>query len=69
MPHGHERVGGRYEEGTYFISALIMAGEIMREITELADPASHERRVEPSAAGKMVMGTVAATSTTSARTS
>lgn len=32
------RIGIRFETGTYFISALIMAGEIMRCATELLNP-------------------------------
>jgi methanogenic corrinoid protein MtbC1 len=35
---GMERVGRLYEEGTYFISALIMAGEIFREAGEILVP-------------------------------
>lgn len=35
---GMERVGRLYEEGTYYISALIMAGEIIREAAELLYP-------------------------------
>jgi methanogenic corrinoid protein MtbC1 len=35
---GMERVGRLYENGTYFISALIMAGEIFREVTEILLP-------------------------------
>lgn len=35
---GMERVGKLYEEGTYFISALIMAGEIFREAAEVLVP-------------------------------
>ncbi len=35
---GMERVGKLYEEGTYFISALIMAGEIFREAAEILVP-------------------------------
>jgi dimethylamine corrinoid protein len=35
---GMERVGKLYEEGTYFISALIMAGEIFREAGEILVP-------------------------------
>ncbi len=35
---GLERVGKLYEEGTYFISALIMAGEIFREAAEMLVP-------------------------------
>lgn len=35
---GMHRVGVRFETGTYFISALIMAGEIMRGATETLSP-------------------------------
>jgi methanogenic corrinoid protein MtbC1 len=35
---GMELVGSLYERGTYFISALIMAGEIFREVTEILLP-------------------------------
>jgi methanogenic corrinoid protein MtbC1 len=35
---GMERVGELYERGTYFISALIMAGEIFREAAEILVP-------------------------------
>jgi dimethylamine corrinoid protein len=35
---GMERVGDLYERGTYFISALIMAGEIFREAAEILVP-------------------------------
>lgn len=35
---GMERVGTLYEEGAYFISALIMAGEIFREAAEILVP-------------------------------
>ena len=35
---GMERVGRLYEEGTYFISALILAGEIFEEAAELLVP-------------------------------
>jgi methanogenic corrinoid protein MtbC1 len=35
---GMERVGRLYEEGAYFISALIMAGEIFREAAEILVP-------------------------------
>jgi methanogenic corrinoid protein MtbC1 len=33
---GMEQVGKLYEEGRYYISALIMAGEIFREAAELS---------------------------------
>ncbi len=35
---GMRGVGKRFEEGRYFISGLIMAGDIMRQITELLEP-------------------------------
>ena len=35
---GMERVGKLYEEGAYFISALIMAGEIFREAADILVP-------------------------------
>jgi len=54
---GMERVGHLYEEGTYYISALIMAGEIIREATELLIPRLTETR-EETAGGKMVIATV-----------
>ena len=54
---GMERVGHLYEEGTYYISALIMAGEIIREATELLIPRLTETR-EETGGGKMVIATV-----------
>ena len=54
---GMERVGRLYEEGTYFISALIMAGEIIREATELLIPRLTAARRE-TGGGKMVIATV-----------
>jgi len=54
---GMERVGRLYEEGTYYISALIMAGEIIREATELLIPRLTAARRE-TGGGKMVIATV-----------
>ena len=54
---GMERVGRLYEEGTYYISALIMAGEIIREATELLIPRLTAVRQE-TGGGKMVIATV-----------
>ena len=51
-------VGERYERQEYFLSALIMAGEIFRRVLELVEPA-----VEPAPGGRslgtVVLGTVA----------
>ncbi|HTX69959.1 MAG TPA: cobalamin-dependent protein [Thermoleophilia bacterium] len=54
---GMERVGHLYEEGTYYISALIMAGEIIREATELLIPRLTATQRE-TGGGKMVIATV-----------
>jgi len=54
---GMERVGRLYEEGTYFISALIMAGEIIREAAELLFPRMEAARSDAEG-GKMVIATV-----------
>jgi len=54
---GMERVGRLYEEGTYFISALILAGEIFEEAAELLVPRLQSRPAGP-ASCKMVIATV-----------
>jgi len=54
---GMERVGKLYEEGKYFISALILAGEIFEEAAELLVPLLQVRRAG-SAPCKMVIATV-----------
>jgi methanogenic corrinoid protein MtbC1 len=54
---GMERVGRLYEEGTYYISALIMAGEIIREATELLIPRLTAARSAARGGGKMVIAT------------
>jgi methylmalonyl-CoA mutase cobalamin-binding domain/chain len=47
---GMRRVGERYEEGRYFLSGLIMAGEIFREVLE--------GQAFRQASGRIVLGTV-----------
>jgi methanogenic corrinoid protein MtbC1 len=54
---GMERVGELYERGTYFISALIMAGEIFREAAEILLPRL-ETPQRARDAGTVVMATV-----------
>ena len=54
---GMRRVGQRYEKGQYFLSGLIMAGEIFREVMELAQPAIREK-VQGNETGRILMGTV-----------
>ncbi len=51
-----EIVGQRFEEGQYFIPELILAGEILKGISEQVRP--HLRGVEVKKAGTVVLGTV-----------
>ena len=54
---GMIEVGKRYEEGQYFISGLIMAGEIMVQVGQLVFPFL-ENKVATGDAGSIVLGTV-----------
>ncbi len=54
---GIARVGKLYEEGTFFISALIMAGEIFREAAEILIPLL-EQPARLANAGSFVIATV-----------
>lgn len=54
---GMRRVGERYEQGQYFLSALIMAGEILREVTEIVQPII-KKRVKEKESGRILLGTV-----------
>jgi len=51
-------VGERYERQEYYISALIMAGELFREVLELVHPAD-ETIFSEGTEGTVVLGTVA----------
>lgn len=54
---GMIEVGRLYEKGIYFISGLVMAGEIMEQITHLVLPLTLESSL-PKTAGRIVIGTV-----------
>jgi methanogenic corrinoid protein MtbC1 len=54
---GMRLVGERYEQGEYFVSALIMSGEIFREVVELVQP-HLARRVTDGTTGVVLLGTV-----------
>lgn len=54
---GMRLVGERYERGEYRLSGLIMAGEIFREVLEIARPVM-ETQVAAQTSGKVLLGTV-----------
>lgn len=54
---GMRVVGHKYETGEYFISGLIMAGEIFREVVELIQP-QLEKRADGNTSGQVLIGTV-----------
>jgi methanogenic corrinoid protein MtbC1 len=54
---GMRRVGERYEQGQYYLSGLIMAGEIFREVMELAQPFI-ETQISGDESGRILLGTV-----------
>lgn len=54
---GMRRVGEQYEQGRYYLAGLIMAGEIFREVMELAQPVI-ESEVCGEGSGRVLLGTV-----------
>jgi methanogenic corrinoid protein MtbC1 len=54
---GMRMVGQKYEAGEYFVSGLIMAGEIFREVMELVQPLL-EKRADGKSSGLVLIGTV-----------
>ncbi|MDR3573719.1 MAG: cobalamin-dependent protein [Anaerolineaceae bacterium] len=55
---GIRRVGEQYAQGNYYISGLIMSGEIFREVMDLVQPLL-EDRFHGHTLGKILLGTVA----------
>ncbi|MFH0727700.1 MAG: cobalamin-dependent protein [Pseudomonadota bacterium] len=54
---GMRDVGNYYETGRYYISGLMMAGEILRQVMELVLPALRER-IQGAYSGRILIGTV-----------
>ncbi len=54
---GMREVGNRYADRRYYLSGLIMAGDILREITELVLPRVEEK-FSGRIAGRVLLGTV-----------
>ncbi|HGJ67699.1 TPA: hypothetical protein ENS27_20270 [bacterium] len=55
---GMVEIGKKYEEGTYFVSELMYAGEIMKEITAELEPLLKGGSEAESKLGTVVIGTV-----------
>ena len=53
-----EVVGSRFEKGEYFLPELMMAGEMLREISELLKPLMKEDAKTGGDAGKVIIATV-----------
>jgi methanogenic corrinoid protein MtbC1 len=54
---GLQLVGERYAQHKYYLSGLIMGGEIFYEVMELVRPAM-ESRISSSSSGRVLLGTV-----------
>ena len=54
---GMRQVGQRYEHGEFYVSGLIMSGEIFREVVELVQPLL-EQQTKGQSSGTVLMGTV-----------
>lgn len=53
---GMTKVGDRYEKGDYFVSELVMAGEIFKQAMSLLEPRLAGKKERP--LGRVVIGTV-----------
>ena len=53
-----EFVGKRYEEGEYFLPELMLAGEMLKSIGDMAKPLIKQDAASDAAAGTVVIGTV-----------
>jgi len=56
MAKGMEVVSKRYENGDYYLSELVMAGETMKQALEIVEP--HLKREDAKSRGVVVIGTV-----------
>jgi methylmalonyl-CoA mutase cobalamin-binding domain/chain len=54
---GMRVVGQKYEDGEYFVSGLIMSGEIFREVVEIVQPLL-QKQIDGQASGRILIGTV-----------
>jgi len=56
LQDGMTEIGNRFEKGEYFLSELVMAGEIMQEAMEILEP--HLAKEQGEEKGTIVIGTV-----------
>ena len=54
---GLRSVGDNFEQGRYYLSGLMMAGEIMRQVSEMLQDVL-EKTIRGKACGRVVLGTV-----------
>ena len=58
IAEGMDIVGRKFEEGKYFLSELLVAGEIAKEILKILNPYIKSGEVKLKKLGKVVIGTV-----------
>jgi len=58
IAEGMDIVGRKFEEGEYFLSELLVAGEIAKEILKILNPYIKSGEVKLKKLGKVVIGTV-----------
>ncbi|MFW5790822.1 MAG: cobalamin B12-binding domain-containing protein [Bacillota bacterium] len=56
---GMQIVGQKYEAKEYYLSGMIMAGEILKEVMKIIEPYIQENNEDNNIEGKIVLGTVA----------
>jgi methanogenic corrinoid protein MtbC1 len=54
---GMNQVGMRFEQQEYYLSGLMMAGEIFREVMEIVEPVL-EKRIKGNESGHILLGTI-----------
>lgn len=53
-----EQVGDRFEKGEYYLPQLMMAGEMLRQISEMVKPRLEGQITQAKKKGRVLMGTV-----------
>lgn len=53
-----EIVGERFEKGTYFLPELMMAGEMLKQISDKVKPMIKSRQADGNKSGRVLIGTV-----------